>query len=140
MKKIFAYSLFFVLAATIITGCGKGKADRGKGETAPLPVKVMKVELKTISKALEYVGNIKGQDEAIVYPKVSGKIIEKVKEAGSPVNKGEVIAYVDRDEIGLKFEKAPVESPLTGIVGRTYVDIGSNVTPQTAVALIADMT
>lgn len=140
MKKIFVYSLFFIFFVAVTAGCGKEKVDRGKGDMAPLPVKVMKVKRENINKTLEYIGNIKGQDEAIVYPKVSGKIIEKIKEDGSSVNKGEAIAYIDRDEIGLKFEKAPVESPLTGIVGRTYVDIGSNVTPQTAVALVADMT
>lgn len=104
-----------------------------------IPVKVLKVELKEILDALEYSGNIKAQDEARVYPKVSGKIMEKVKVDGSAVNKGETIAYIDRDEVGLKFEKAPVESPLTGIVGRVYVDIGQNVTAQTPIALVVDM-
>ena len=46
---------------------------------------------------------------AIVYPKVSGKIMEKAVD-GSAVNKGETIAYIDRDEVGLN-EKAPVEKP-----------------------------
>jgi len=110
-------------------------------EKAPevIPVKVLKVELKEILEALEYTGNIKAQDEAVVYPKVSGKIMEKVKVDGSAVNKGETIAYIDRDEVGLKFEKAPVESPLAGIVGRVYVDIGQNVTAQTPIALVVDM-
>ena len=97
------------------------------------------MELKELAEIIEYVGNIKAQDEAIVYPKVSGKIIEKIKEDGSPVNKGEVIAYIDRDEVGLKFEKAPIESPLTGVMGRVYVDIGANITSQTAIALVVNM-
>lgn len=104
-----------------------------------IPVKVMKVELKTIKNTLDYVGDIKAQDEAAIYPKVSGKIIEKLKEDGSSVNKGDTIAYIDRDEVGFKFEKAPVESPLTGIIGRFYVDKGVSVTPQTPIALVVDM-
>jgi len=107
--------------------------------TEVIPVKVLRVELKELSEALEYTGNIKAQDEAIVYPKVSGKIIEKVKEDGIVINKSETIAYIDRDEVGLKFEKAPVESPLAGIVGRFYVDIGQNVTMQTPIALVVNM-
>ncbi|MBI5143489.1 MAG: efflux RND transporter periplasmic adaptor subunit [Candidatus Omnitrophica bacterium] len=138
MRRKVLYFIILFLAAAVIAGCGKGSAGKVRDET--VPVKVMNVKKENLKKVLEYVGDIKGQDEAILYPKVSGKIIEKVKEAGSPVNKGEAIAYVDRDEIGLKFEKAPVESPLTGIVGRLYVDIGSNVTPQTAIAMVADMT
>ncbi|MBN2453191.1 MAG: efflux RND transporter periplasmic adaptor subunit [Candidatus Omnitrophica bacterium] len=132
--------IFFVSALMItgaLAGCGGAGPDK-KAKDETVPVRIMKVRLDDVSKALEYAGTIKGQDEAIVYPKVSGKIIEKVKEEGSAVNKGDVIAYIDRDEVGLKFEKAPVESPLTGTVGRIYVDLGSSVTMTTPVALVAD--
>ena len=136
MKKRFIWILIVVLAVAVIRGCLKG-AGHAKSKDQTVPVRVMKVKLEDLQKALEYVGNIKGQDEAVVYPKVSGKVIEKVKEEGSFVKKGDPIAYIDRDEVGLKFEKSPVESPLDGTVGRVYVDIGSNVTPTTAVALVA---
>ena len=139
MKKIYMSLVVIMSLVLLISGCGKAAAKSPKKESA-IPVKIMKVALEDLDKALEYVGNIKGRDEAVVYPKVSGKIVEKVKEDGSPVSKGDVIAYIDRDEVGLKFEKAPVESPLTGTVGRIYVDIGSSVTPQTPIALVADMT
>lgn len=136
MRKLLVYTLILCLAGTMTTGCGKKKVPK---EEEAIPVKVMKVKLEKLSNILEYIGNIEGQDEVQVYPKVTGKIIEKVKEEGSDVAKGEVIAYIDRDEIGLKFEKAPIESPLSGMVGRVYVDIGSNVTTQTPVALISNM-
>ncbi len=137
MKKTIACLLIFFVLTIFSAGCGKSAAVKEQQEM--IPVKIMKVELEDLKRALEYVGTIKGQDEAIVYPKVSGKIIEKVKEEGALVNKGEAIAYIDRDEVGLKFEKAPIESPLSGVVGRIYVDIGANVTPQTPIAMIADM-
>jgi len=41
--------------------------------------------------------------------------------------------------VGFKFEKAPVESPMSGIIGRVYVDIGTQVSPQTQVALAVHM-
>jgi len=139
MRKMVIYVLILSVMTLTAAGCG-AKKDLGKREKSDVvPVKVMTVKLQDIYKTLEYVGNIKGINEAKVYPKVSGKIIEKVKEDGCYVTKGEVIAYVDRDEVGLKFEKAPIESPLTGIVGRVYVDIGSSVSTETPVALIADM-
>ena len=137
MKRIPVYLFCLLAACALVSGCGKEKTVELKEEA--VPVKIMKVRLEDVSKALEYVGNIKGQDEAIVYPKISGKVIEKVKEEGSPVAKGDVIAYIDRDEVGLKFEKAPVESPLAGTVGRVYIDIGSSVTVTTPIALVADM-
>lgn len=129
--------LIFMLCFFCIAGCGKGK-DIAKKEEA-IPVKVVKIELKNIQNSLDYVGDIKAQDEAKVYPKVNGKIIEKLANDGDAVKKGDVIAYVDRDEVGFKFEKAPVESPLTGIIGRVYVDKGATVTAQTAIALVVDM-
>jgi membrane fusion protein (multidrug efflux system) len=138
MRKAHIYLLIIFLVATFIAGCGANK-DKAKYKEEPIPVKVMKVKAQDLDKALEYVGNIQGEDEAQVFPKVSGKIVEKVKREGDFVSKGDVIAYIDRDEVGLKFEKAPVESPLIGVVGRVYVDIGSTVNTQTPVALVANL-
>lgn len=131
---------YFVLAllTVLFFGCQSQKKVIAK-EPQKIPVKVMRVEPKDLTEILEYVGDVKAKDEAVIFPKVSGKIIEKVKEDGSPIQKGEVILYIDRDEVGLKFEKAPVESTLTGLVGRVFVDIGEYVTVQTKVALVVNI-
>jgi HlyD family secretion protein len=134
LKRVFILLSFIFL----IYGCQKQEAAKEAGPQV-VPVKVAMVGLKDIYRTLEYVGNIKAEEQAVVYPKVSGKIIEKVKEDGDVVEKGDALFYIDRDEVGLKFEKAPVESPLDGVVGRIYVDIGVNVAPQTPVALIVYM-
>lgn len=138
MKKITVYILCLVMASILMPGCGKAGIS-GKDKEDAVPVKIMKVGLDDVSKVLEYVGNITGRDEAVVYPKVSGKIVEKVRDEGEFIAKGDVIAYIDRDEVGLKFERAPIESPLEGTIGRVYIDIGSNVTVATPIALVADM-
>jgi len=132
------YSIIPVLLICLFIsgGCQPKEANRKLNES--IPVKVVKVELRTIYDILDYAGDVKAQDEALIYPKVSGKIIEKIHDDGSPVNKGDVICYIDRDEVGLDFEKAPVESTLTGVVGRLFVDIGENVTPQTPVAFVVN--
>jgi len=129
--------IIVLFAALAVLGCQK--QEEKQAVKAIIPVKVFKVEFKNLEETIDYVGDIRAQEEAIIYPKVNGKIIEKVKEDGSLVNKGETVAYIDRDEVGFKFEKAPVESPLTGIIGRVYVDIGENVTTQTPIALVVDM-
>ena len=126
--------IIITMLGILVIGC-QPKSDMAKAVES-IPVKVEKVKLQELYETLDYTGDIKAKDEAIIYPKVSGKIIEKVKEDGAVINKGEVICYIDRDEVGLKFEKAPVESTLTGLVGRVYVDIGQNVDTQTAIALI----
>ncbi|MFA4988067.1 MAG: efflux RND transporter periplasmic adaptor subunit [Candidatus Omnitrophota bacterium] len=131
------YSLIWFLVIFLFAGCQD--KSRLVSEKEVVPVKVYKVELQSIKNTLDYVDDIKAQDEAVIYPKVNGKIIEKTKEEGDRVERGDVVAYIDRDEVGFKFEKAPVESPLTGIIGRTYVDKGTSVTPQTPIALVVDM-
>ncbi len=130
------YKNIFILCVclTILGGCSS-QEDKVAPQAA-VPVRVVKIELQKLQETLDYTGDIKAQDEAVIYPKVSGKVIEKVKEDGALINKGEAILYIDRDEVGLKFEKAPVESTLTGLLGRVYVDIGENVTSGTPVALV----
>ncbi len=130
----------FVVVATVIFSAGCQERVEQKGQAPEtIPVRAMKVELMDLDDTLDYVGNIKAQDEVLVYPKVSGKISEKIKEEGQAVEKGETLAFIDRDEIGLKFEKAPVESPLSGVIAKVYVDIGANVSVQTPVAMVVNM-
>ncbi|MDD5465521.1 MAG: efflux RND transporter periplasmic adaptor subunit [Candidatus Omnitrophica bacterium] len=132
---LYVMPVFFILS--IFTGCQE--KNKAAIEKESIPVRVIKVQQQSIRKTLDYVDDIKALDEAIIYPKVNGKIIEKIKEEGSSVSKGDVIAYIDRDEVGFKFEKAPVESPLSGTIGRVYVDKGTSVTPQSPIALVIDM-
>lgn len=138
ISKTSIFLFFSFLTLHLAMGCAK-KHETKKAKDEIVPVKVMKATPRDIQKTLDYVDDIKAQDEAQVYPKVNGKVYEKIKEDGAEVKKGDVIAYIDRDEVGLKFEKAPVESPLTGIIGRVYVDIGSTVSPQTPVALVVNI-
>lgn len=138
MKKT---NLIVGIALLLLPGffCGCLKEEQKVKAKEAIPVQAVKLGYKNLEETIDYVGNIKAEEEAVVYPKVNGKIIRKVKEDGNPVSKGEAIAYIDRDEVGFKFEEAPVESPLGGIIGRVYVDIGENVTTQTPIALVVEM-
>jgi len=129
-----------LIVISVLVGAGCVPEEQKKQEAPQvIPVRVEKVRARDLQKALEYTGNIKAQNEVLVYPKVSGKIIEKIKGDGMLVLKGETIAYIDRDEVGLIFERAPVESPLSGVIGRVYVDIGAHVLSTTPVALVVNM-
>jgi len=134
-----AFALCILCGTT--AGCSKEQKSNAPAvaEVEAIPVKIETVKSRDIAEYLDYVANIKAQEEVLVFPKVTGKIIKKVKEEGDVVSQGDVIAYVDRDEVGLTFEQAPVESPLAGIVGKVYVDIGANVAPSTSVALVINM-
>ncbi len=137
-RKLFLLLFLFSILCFLfsVEGCGKKEVQK---EADIIPVKCMKIKLQDFKETLDYVDNIKAKAEVMVYPKVGGKIIEKLKEDGAEVNKDDVIAYIDRDEVGFKFEKAPVESPIKGVIGRIYVDIGTNVNTQMPVAMVVDM-
>src|SRR3989338_3796311 len=115
MKGQIGLLKFSIFCTLILIAAGCTQKQETSRQDEIIPVRIMKVELRDMKQSLDYIGNIKARDEAVIYPKVSGKIIEKLKEDGSRVDKCDVLAYIDRDEVGFTFEKAPVESPLSGI-------------------------
>lgn len=104
-----------------------------RGMVEKVVVKVMPVKREDLNFVLAYVGSLKAKDEISVFSKVSGKLVEYTVNEGEPIQKGETLALIDRDETGLKYELAPVESPISGIVGRTLLDKGANVLPSSGV-------
>ena len=135
-KLILIVVLFFAFCLlSSVTGCGK----KPREETIRMPVSAIKVQRGNLNETLFYVGDIKAEDEAIVYPKVFGKIMQEVAREGDIVKEGDVLAYIDRDEIGFEFNKAPVEAPIDGIVGNVYIDFGTTVSPQTPICSVVNM-
>ena len=135
--------LGIVVLAVILIVIGRIMTSKREIRTVPveegIPVEVVKVIKRDLKETISYTGDIEAKERIEIYPRVSGKIIKKKVVEGDRIKKGQTIALVDRDEPGFKFEPAPVDSLLAGIVGRVYVDLGAKVTPQTPVALIVDM-
>ncbi|MDD5645061.1 MAG: efflux RND transporter periplasmic adaptor subunit [bacterium] len=105
----------------------------------PVPVKTMKVELINIERTLDYIGDIEAVNKAEIFPKVDGKIIERMKKEGDSVKRGEALFMIDRDEVGFEYELAPVESPIDGKVGEILVDPGDHVHVSTVVAVVVNI-
>ena len=127
----------FWLLVTGLTGCGR-KTEEVHKQTA-FPVSVAKVSRQDLKEFLFYSGDIQARDEATVYSKVTGKLAENKVQEEDVVKKGETLALVDRDEVGYEFALAPVTSPISGVVGRSYLDKGANVTLNTAIALVVNV-
>ena len=103
-------------------------------------VKSDRVKREDLDFILSYVGNIKAKDEVFIFSKVGGKLSSYAAIEGEPVEKGQLIALIDRDETGLKYELAKVSSPIYGVVGKVFLDKGENILAQsTAVAMVVDM-
>ena len=125
-----------VLGISILTGCSKETAEVKK---ANIPVEVTRVQKRELQEILKFTGDIEGKDQVKVFPKVTGKLIEYRVQEGESIKKEDAIALIDRDVTGFKFEPAPVEAPISGIVAKTYLDEGDSVSPQIPIAVIADM-
>jgi len=117
-------------------------AQRKTGDDAKqdfIPVAIEEVRSGNLESILSFVGDIKGEDQVTVYSEATGKLSRYLVDEGSWVEKDRVIALVDRAITGMEFEEARVKSPLSGIVGRLYLDKGSTIGLDTPIALIAKM-
>jgi len=133
------YSL--LLAAVLITAGGCKNKDLeafNNLEKDRFLVKTEKAVIKNIEDYLILVGSIKAMDEAVLYPRVSGKLLKNLLTDGDMVKKDQTVALIERDEPGVVYEAAPVPSTLSGIIGRVYQDTGASVTPQTPIALVVN--
>ncbi len=133
-RKLMGAVLIALVAAP---GCGKKKEQATRVET--FPVRVETASRRTLEETLILVGSLKAKDEATLFSRVPGKLKENLVKEGDIVLKDQPVALVERDEVGVRFEPAPVPSTLNGVVGRVYLDRGANVTLNTPIALVADL-
>ena len=91
-KKLLGGLLSAMLAAGIFAGCGGQQAQQGPQGT---PVKAMKVLKQDTPLTSEYAGQVRGQDEVRILPRVSGAIVEKYVQGGQFVNEGQPLYRID---------------------------------------------
>jgi membrane fusion protein, multidrug efflux system len=144
MKKIKIITVLFIIFIGIIVFKSnivkKEKTLKNIGVVEKVvPVKTVYPEIENVTDKLLFTGDVKGQEEALIYSRVEGKLIENKVKEGDYVKKGDIIALVDRDLVGYEYKPASVESHLTGIVGRVYLDKGEDIEEDTPVAFISDM-
>lgn len=126
-------------AASLAAGCkGKDAVALEELEKDRFLVKTEKAQVRNLEEYILLTGSVKALDEAILYPRASGKLLRNVLNEGDAVKKDQAVALVERDEPGVVYEPAPVPSTLTGVVGRVYQDVGANVTPQTPIAMVVN--
>jgi len=133
MKRV-VFWLFLIAIIALVGYRGWVAYQRSQIEEVELkeeipPVQIQVVKTGPLTESLNLTGDVIGIEEIDVFPKVSGKLVEmKIKE-GSRVKRDEVLAIIDRDVEGVRFERAEVVSPVEGIVGIVYMDKGARVNP-----------
>lgn len=133
MKKVIFW--FFVIAVIALVGYRGWKAyQRSQVQEVEVqeeipPVQIQVVSTSPLTETLNLTGDVHGTEEIDVYPKASGKLVEVRVREGERVKSDQILAVIDRDVDGVKFQQVEVVSPVGGIVGKVYQDQGARVTP-----------
>jgi cobalt-zinc-cadmium efflux system membrane fusion protein len=92
------------------------------------PVVVAPVITGDIERTLKYTGTVESEDEVDVYSKISGRLTSVSVEEGDRVAKEAVVAIIDPEVTGQRFEPYEVTSPIEGNISAVYLDPGAYVT------------
>ena len=143
-RKIEGYIIWSVVAVVVLILLWNlfFKKDPAKVlkqvNTDVFSVSVEKPEYRDLKHQLLTSGSLKALEEAVIYPRVSGKLLKNILREGDKVKKGQTISLIERDEVGAKYEPVVVPSTINGVVGRIYLDPGANVITSTPVALVVN--
>ena len=119
-------------------GPGGMKRGRGGGNTV-VSVKTQILEETTLHGYISTNGEIESQNSVNVFPDVSGKVMETNVMLGSPVKRGDIIAYIDPSAPGQYYKKSPVYAPISGSIISTPLKNGTTVSTNTTIAIIGDI-
>jgi len=109
-----------------------------KDEVTKFPVEVLTIAPSDYDETLNLSGTMMAENQTEVPVKVPGKIIKYLFEEGDWVEKGQNVVTIDRDEIGVEFKEAAVESPISGWLTKRYFDTGTHVAPGMPLFQVAD--
>jgi membrane fusion protein (multidrug efflux system) len=133
-------TLSFILLLIFISGCKKGADSRlERIDTDTFLVKTEKPQNRDIQEEILLSGSVKAKEEAILYPRIQGKLFRNVLKEGDSVARDQTVALIKIDEVGVVYEPAPVPSTIDGVVGRMYLDVGATVTLDTPVAMVVNL-
>ncbi len=142
MKKTrfsIAVALMSVAAMTILTGCGKNKAnEKAGGEAeATFAVNTCKVSYSSLDDYLEFGGDVEPVSSVAVMPDQAGKISAIYVKVGDKVSKNQEIAAVDASRPGMIYSQSPVRAPVAGTITSFPGVIGTSVAQSSIIARIA---
>lgn len=101
--------LFFIgfTGLNYVRHSAKNNEDVITHGTETIPVQVAEAKVMNLQQVIEQTGEVKPEAVVNVYPKVPGKIIEKIfVETSDYVKKGDLIAVLEEDTIKAQLEEA----------------------------------
>lgn len=136
MRKIITGIILSTLALS--TGCGNDKTNgNGNGADKILPVEVGAArQTEWLDEVVTY-GTIKAPDRVDILPRVAGKLVRLLVKEEQAVKADEVVAIVERDEIGLTFKPVEVKSTVDGRIETLYFKEGAKVNEMAPIMAIS---
>lgn len=132
MRTFFTIGLLLIIA--VISNC---RSPGPKAKTKYIQsVTVVTAKRNTVTRTVELLGSVYGDRQAMALSKLTGKVTEIVKSEGAYVKEGEPILYVINDIPGMDYKPGPVLAPISGIVGKIYVEVGQSVALGTPIATV----
>ena len=119
-RRIIALLLCVVLVMSMtVTGC---KKDEEKEEDTKLSVEVEKVGRQDISVTQIYTGEVRGENEVMVMPKVAARVISLNVKAGDRVQQGQTLMVLDSSDFTAAVRQAQAALD-TAKVGKRANDV-----------------
>jgi len=117
----------------------KQALNNQRTEVKILPVDVCTPTMSAIVDRIVQTGNISAQSEVTLYSKVAGKLVKNLVEMNDAVKPGQVVAMVDRDEVGYEYNQFEVKSNAKGTVAKVFLNPGAVINPNSPLYLVVDV-
>ena len=117
-----------------------GDENKTKDQTKETPVysvRTMDAQKKTLYAFLDVNGDIESSQQAGVFPDMPGILVSVNVGLGSFVRKGQLIAEVDPSKPGMTYMTNKAYAPISGIVSKIPLSIGTTVGPNTSITVIS---
>jgi multidrug efflux pump subunit AcrA (membrane-fusion protein) len=138
MKRALIIIVIIVVAVVVVYFARISSIQRSQREREELindtasgiviPVIAAQVTMGDVEKVIRYTGTVEPEEEVDVYPKISGRIMSMKVDEGDVVTKDDVLAVIDPEITGQRFEPFAVTAPIRGKIGEVYLDPGAYVT------------
>jgi multidrug efflux pump subunit AcrA (membrane-fusion protein) len=148
IRKIIGRALFvlILIALAVFVGIRANQNIQAKKKAAAQPAPVLIVPVETVLPQKQVLvekvhasGSIQAESEFAIYSKVNGKIAQNLVRMGSPVQPGQVVAVVSRDEVGYDYKPYEVKSDAKGVVSRLLLNPGASVNPGVPLMNLVDI-
>lgn len=81
-------------------------ASSGASASAPLPVTIAPVQVRSVRRILDFVGTLYANDEVTVSSEIEGRVVRVAFDLGDKVASGGLLAKIDERELDLKLRRA----------------------------------